>query len=166
MATIDAKGLRVGAQPLENLLVLGPGDVAGVRVVQEDQPLIPRHGVALDAAVGLLFPAAPPKRIRAGVARVFQDVEHAPEIDRLPDGLALAGATGQVPRELQMLRVEVLDDGVGRAGTQECLEQQSDTGLDLLIGIETDAALGVVDEAHRQPNAELPGAGLVHDAAA
>ena len=163
MAAIDPEGVGVGAQALEDLLVLGPGDVAGVGVVQEDQPLITRQHVMLEATIGLLLPAPSAEGIGAGVARVFQDAEHAPQIERLPDDLAFAGARVRYRGKRSLCSWKCLTTAWAVPVRRKVSKSSRSAGLDLLIGIEDDPTVTVVDQPHGQPDVQLSAPGLVDD---
>ena len=61
---------------------------------------------------------------------------------------------------------KVSGGGARRAGSREGLEEKTHAFLNLLVGIERDAAGMIVHEANGQWTAQLASAGLVEDAAA
>ena len=103
---------------------------------------------------------------RAGVAGVVQHMQHGGMPQRLPVGLALAGAFAVPPGEGQPGGAERLDHGGGRPGGLERGEQVPDRALDGGVGVEDDVPGGVVDQADGQRHDQLAAAGLGQDPAA
>ena len=68
---------------------------------------------------------------------------------------AAVGTTGEAPAGKHA------DHAVGRAGLRERLEDVRDRRLDLLVGVDDRPAVGVVDEADRQREAQLATLGRV-----
>jgi len=95
-----------------------------------------------------------------------QDVQHGGVPQRLPVGLALAGAFEVPPGEGQAGGAECLHHGGGRPGGLERGEQVPQRALDGGVGVEDDVPGGVVDQADRQRHDELAAAGLGQDPAA
>lgn len=73
---------------------------------------------------------------------------------------------GNPRRKEQTLLPEVPDGGAHRSGARESLEEQTDTLLDLFVGVQHHPPIRVVDQAHRQRAAQLAAPRLVEDAAA
>ena len=60
----------------------------------------------------------------------------------------------------EVLLVEVFDRGARRARAEEGAEEELHGALHLRVGVQHHAAELIVDEPHRQPNAQLATAGL------
>ena len=76
-----------------------------------------------------------------------------------PAQLARPRAAVGAPREAPVL--EHADDAVGRAGLPERSEHVGDRGLDFLVGVDDRLALGVIDQADGQHEAQLAALGGV-----
>ena len=92
--------LRIFRQPPQDILVLLPGDVAGVSVFQEGVPLLGGHGlVAIARAVHLLAATMLAVDIRTGVAGITQHITGTAEFQRSPNQLLLTRAAHRPSRE-------------------------------------------------------------------
>jgi hypothetical protein len=103
---VVAAGGGVGGQDGEVGLVLGPGEVPGVVVFDQDRPLRdgPGGGVVVSVQAGGV--AGPP----VGVGGVVQDAEDPVVGERLEEQLAAAGPSVVPGGEGQLLLAECLDD--------------------------------------------------------
>jgi hypothetical protein len=73
----------------------------------------------------------------------MQQMDGPAQAERRPRQRALARPGGQADGKEQALCTEVLDGGVRRARADEGLEEQAHALLDLRVGIEGYAAVGV-----------------------
>ncbi len=96
----------------------------------------------------------------------MQQMDRPAQAERRPRQLALVCPRRQAGGKEQSLFAEVLDGGMRRARTEEGLEEQPYTLLDLGVRIEGHTAIGGVDEADRQMAAQFAPARFVQDAAA
>ena len=122
------------------MLELLPGQIAGVRVVDQRGPLLARQLPGGGAPVRGLAGAALPIDERAGIARVVQRSEHAPVRQLVPRQLALARSFADPAGEQQPVTVKRIDDRARRAGPSERGEQVADRVLDGAVGVEHDLA--------------------------
>ena len=161
-APICAVALGAGAQRLLVRFELRPGDVAGVRVRQEDFPLIagkpPIPRLPGEAELALTGPAID---VGSGVARIVQDVKHTVTLQLAEDQRAETGSLGDPPRPRDLLLLEVAHHRAGRAGASEGVEDEPDGALHLLVGVEHEPSAGVEDHAQRGPHPQLAAARLV-----
>jgi hypothetical protein len=114
-----------------------------MRVTEQGEPLLARHALPADAAVGLLAPAVPVKGVGARVPGVMQEVDGPTQAERGPRQLPLVRPGGQPRGEQQALFAEVLDGGMRRAGPEEGLEEQPHALLDLRVGARPTRPSGV-----------------------
>jgi hypothetical protein len=150
---------------------LGQGDVAGVGVGDEGDPLLAgcdRFGV--DLSVGTVQVAVAAEAERAGVAGVVQGAQDGRVGQRGPVEFALAGAVAVAAGEEQTGVLEGLDDRVGRPGGGEGGEQVAHGVADGDVRVQDDLAGRVVDQADGewgdQWGDQFAAAGLVQYAAA
>src|SRR6266545_6552705 len=149
MPPIGAAGLRVVVQATEVLLVLGPGDVAGVCIADQRMPLLTRK--LRTQLASLRSPARLAASIDegAGKARVLERAQGPPVQERAPRQLALVRPGAQPAREKQPLLAEAAHRARRRTGPAEGFEQRAQCSLDLEIGIQHHLAGGVMDKADR-----------------
>ena len=103
----------------------------------------------------------PPEDVRAGVARIVQDVEHTVTRQLAEDERTCTGSLDDPPRPRDLLLLEVAHHRAGRAGTAEGVEHEADGALHLLVGIEHELAGGVEDHTQRRTDPQLAAARLV-----
>src|SRR5260370_1112469 len=106
------------------------GDVAGGGAGDEGDPLVAGYWDAGPLPAGQQLLAVPAVGERAGVAGVVQRMQHGGMPQRLPVGLALAGAFEVPPGEGQPGGAERLDHGAGWPGCPARGEQGPDRALD------------------------------------
>ena len=155
------RGLGVLGEGAEVLLELLPGDVAGMGVRDQHDPLLTGH--VWRVTVRRSRPAASRSSAvdeRAGVARVVQRSQDPPVVQRHPGQLALVRPACAPGPGTAGLVVERLDHGAGRAGPGEGGEQVPDRVLHAGVGVEDDLAGGVVDQPDRERHRQLAAAGL------
>ena len=141
--TVCADTLGACAQRLLIRFELLPGDVAGVRVRQKDLPLLARKSSIprLAAGTDLALPG-PPEDVRAGVARIVQDVEHTATLQLAEDERTCTGSLDDPPWPCDLLLLEVSHHRAGRAGAVKGVEHEADGALHLLVGIEHELSPG------------------------
>ena len=133
-----------------------------MRIRQEDPPLvagkssIPR----LPGEADLALPG-PPVDVRAGVARIVQDVEHTVTLQLAEDEHACTQSLDDPLRPRDLLLLEVAHHRAGRAGAAEGAEHEADGALHLLVGVEYELAGGVDDKSQRGADPQLAAARLV-----
>ena len=149
MPPIGAAGLRIVVQTTEVLLVLGPGDVARVRVADQRMPLLARE---LHTPLGAMRRSARlglSKDEGAGIARVLERTQGPPVQERTPRQFALVRPRAQPTREQQPLLTEAAHRARRRTSPAEGLEERAQGSLDLEIGIQHHLAGGVMDKTDR-----------------
>ena len=156
-ATTEAGVVLV--QPPLVLLEGVPAQIALVGVVQQDGPLLARAlpGGPPARRSALL---GPPKDIRPGVARVVQYVQGTAVGQRVPHQLPHPRAVRRPAGEAESLGVERRDHRARRSVAATRRKQQRDRVAHLPIGIELHVVGGIVDEAHGEPDPQLPPAGF------
>ena len=125
-ALLVAAGGGVGGERLLVVLVLLEGDVSGVRVLDQDGPLVARleHGAGVTVDVGELLASS--VEVRACIAGVVQGEQHEVVAQRLPVELAGVRAAARAGRGTAALGGELLDDRVRGAGLLKAAEQVRD----------------------------------------
>src|SRR5207244_4517203 len=149
MPPIGAAGLRIAVQTTGVLLVLGPGDVARVRVADQRMPLLARE---LHTPLGAMRRSARlglSKDESAGIARVLERAQGPPVQEWAPCQFALVRPGAQPAREQQPLLAEVAHRARRRTSPAEGLEERAQCSLDLAIGIQHHLAGGVMDKTDR-----------------
>ena len=150
MPPIGAAGLRIVVQTTEVLLVLGPGDVARVRVADQRMPLLARE---LHTPLGAMRRSARlglSKDESAGIARVLERAQGPPVQGLLfPRQFALVRPGAQPAWEQQPLLAEAAHRARRRTSPAEGLEERAQGSLDLEIGIQHHLAGGVMDKTDR-----------------
>src|SRR5487761_1548435 len=161
-----AAGGGVGGEDSQVGLVLGPGEVPGVVVFDQDCPL----GDGLDGGVVVSVQASgvagPPVDVGPGVGGVVQDLDDPVAGERLEEQLTAAGSAVVAGGEGQLLLAECLDDAECRSGGGEGVEQQPRCVAHFGVGVQHYLTVAVVDQAGRQGERELAAAGLGQDPAA
>lgn len=103
-------------QPPLVVLVFLSRDVAGVDVRQQGVSLVPRSRLHDGAPVGLAVGTGPTEEEGPGIARIVQQLEDAPVIQRGPQQLALARPRAHAAGEEYLLLPEHVDRRPGRPG--------------------------------------------------
>src|SRR6266568_9259142 len=99
------------------------------------------------------------------VTRVMEGVEDVRIVERSPAQLAFVRSGPQPPGEEQLPFPEAAHGGGGRADASEGVEEGTQGGLNLEVGVQDDLAVRRVDEPHREADLQLATAGLGQDAA-
>jgi len=159
LAVVAVRG-GVGGQCLLVDLVLRPGQVAGMVVVDHDGPLVGRFGQGVGAPVQVGGVAGPPVDVGAGVGGVVQDVQDLVVAQAVPVQLAGVGAAAVAAGEEQLLVTEGLDHGERRTGGSEGSGQQRQGAADARVGVQGYLVAQVVDQPDRQLQFQFPAAGL------
>jgi hypothetical protein len=160
-ALLIAVGGGVGGERLLVVFVLLEGDVSGVRILDQDGPLVARfdHGAGVTVDVGELLASS--VEVRACISGVVEGEQHEVVAQRLPVELAGVRAAGRVPGgDAQLLGGELLDDRVRRAGPLKAAEQVRDRGAHARVRVKRDVPQLVIGQADRQPDAQLAAGGL------
>ena len=140
-AAVGALSLGVLAEAALILLVLFPGDVARMRVCGSARSTPPAGSRSnVPESVGMPALAAAAVEEGAGVTRIVQDPERARVLERSPEDLALGAPRPRRAAGSAAPAAEVLHRRRGRAGAPKGPEEEADGLLDLLVGIEDDAA--------------------------
>ena len=132
---------------------------------EKGMPLLARPRLDHAAAVHRLPRATAPVHEHPGIPGIVQDAEHLAVLELAPDDLALMRAGRHAARKPQPLLPERADDGQGRGGLRERVEEQAHGLLDLLVGIHHQPPLGGRDESDRGPHDQLAATGFVEEAA-
>ena len=103
---------------------------------QERVPFFPRHGVNAAPAVHPFAGAVSAVDKHTGIAWIVQDAQHVAVLEGAPDHLAFSGTGMQTARKQEAAVAELSYRSQGRACSLECLEQQPDGSLNLLVGIQ------------------------------
>ena len=129
-AAVGAVGIGVGGEQLLVLLKLFPGEIAGVCVVDQADPLLAWELPCGGAPVrGLAGPALSIDE-RAGIARVVQGAQHPPVRQLVPCQLTLAFSFADPAGEPEPVAVEGVDDRARGSGPGEGAEQVTECVLD------------------------------------
>src|SRR5712671_5524554 len=92
--------------------------------------------------------AVPAENEGARVARVVQDVQSPAMSEFRPDQFAFVWPPLQPSRKQELFLAEGLDDSAGGTTAAECVEQESNAVLYLLVRIQAGPALRVVHQAY------------------
>ena len=109
---LEAEGLGGSAQPLQVAFVLLPGNVPGMGVANQHQPLILGQIFMPISAVGLLAEAPAPESVSTGIEGMVHDAAGPAQRQGGPNQLTLVRARRGPLRKKQSLPPEVLDCGV------------------------------------------------------
>ena len=162
-ALVPLAAVRLGVTQQCGLvgLVLFEADISRVRVRDEREPLLARHGDhGLLAGGRVAGFAALPVDERAGIARVVQGAQHPPVPQRHPRQLTLVGALADADREQQPGGVELGHDRAGGAGAGEGGEQVRDRLAHADVGVEHDLVCRIIGQPDRQAHLQFAAAGL------
>jgi hypothetical protein len=119
---VVAAGGGVGGEDGQVGLVLGPGEVPGVVVFDQDRPFGDGLDVGVVVSVQAGGVAGPPVGVGAGVGGVVQDLDDPVVGERLEEQLTAAGSTVVAGGEGQLLLAECPDDTERRSGGGEGVE--------------------------------------------
>src|SRR6266700_2338384 len=89
------------------------------------------------------------------VTRVMEGVEDVRIVERSPAQLAFVRSGPQPPGEEQLPFPEAAHGGGGRADASEGVEEGTQGGLNLEVGVQDDLAVRRVDEPHREADLQL-----------
>src|SRR5258707_9886625 len=82
-----------------------------------------------------------------------------------PEDVALSGTGVEPPWKQQSFLPEGTHRAQGGAGSSERLKHEPDSLLNLLVGIEHHASVGIIRIADGRPHHEFPAAGFIKNAA-
>jgi hypothetical protein len=159
LAVVAVRG-GVGGQGLLVGLVLRPGQVAGMVVVDHNGPLAGGFDQGAGAPVQVGAVAGPPVDVGAGVGGIVQDVQDLVVAQAVPVQLAGVGAAAVAAGEQRLLVTEGFDHSERRAGGSEGFEQQRQGAADARVGVQGHLVAQVVDQPDRQLQLQFPAAGL------
>ena len=165
LAVVAVRG-GVGGQGLLVGLVLRPGQVAGMVVVDQHGPLAGGSGQGVGAPVQVSGVAGPPVNVGAGVGGIVQDLQDLVMAQVVPVQLAGVGAAAVAAGEQQLLVTEGLDHSERRAGGSEGFEQQRQGAADARVWVQSHLVAQVVGQPDRQLQFQFSAAGLGQDPAA
>ena len=149
-AAVPTVGLGTSVQPLSVLLVPLPGEVSGMRVDDQDLPLILRQKVTRIAMRHLR--ASPSVHESAGITRIVQDLQGPAVAQLVPHQGALVHAAKDPTGKQQSLVLKVLHGSVCRSRAIVGFEEQADRLLYLAVRVEDHAILTIVNESRRKPD--------------
>ncbi len=163
-----ARQVAVIFEPGLVALILLPGDIAGVGVLDQDRGLRggpvrsppPRRGRAPAA-----FDPGATVSVGTGIGGVMQDLHRPAQIQRAPDQLALLRSLAPPRREEELVARKIAHHRQGAAQLFEPIQQQPHGSLDGFIRIEHDPRGRIIDEADRQGQPQRPLARLLPQAA-
>lgn len=119
--------------PSRMSFILGPGDVAGMGITQQDVPLLAGHLHRAPLPPARQPLARPPVDEGTGIPGVVQRPDRPVECQGHPEQLAFACSFAYSIREAQALLPEVLHRRHRRSNPLEGLEEEAQRLLDLLV---------------------------------
>jgi hypothetical protein len=162
---VGAVRIGVCCQQLLVVLELFPGQIAGVRVVDQAGPLLAWELSGGGAPVRSLARPALSIDERAGIAGVVQGAKDPPVRQLVPCQLAFAWPFADPAGEPQPVAVKRIDNCARGAGPGERGEQVTQCVLDRAVGVEHDLPGGVGHQPDRERHRQLTAAGFGQDAA-
>lgn len=163
--TVWSIGLTVRSQLGEMGLILLPGDITDMGLMDHHLPLLAgQHrdmGLAID---GFRGPRAT-KRKDARITGIMEDTQHRVMVEFSPHELTLMRSTTDPAWKRHLVLLEGADRRRGRPRPPKRAKQEADGLLHLPIGIEDDALILGIAEAHRQVELQGCSAGFVENTA-